>query len=168
MTLNIRNSNYNDLDKIYDLHKLCFNYGDLWYKHFISLYIDNGIVITDLNTNNIIAVLLQGDININEDLSTISYKSSNGLNFLSLQKFINPGIVMLCVHPSYRNKGLARKLINKHFLFYSNKTVCLNVRKSNINAYNLYINMGYEHILTFENKYFNPTEDSYFLIKKIL
>ena len=77
------------------------------------------------------------------------------------------GIVMICIHPEYRKKGLAKKLITKHFEDSSktNKYVCLNTRLSNINAYNLYKSMEYEHIAFIKNKYFLPNEDSIFMIK---
>ena len=73
---------------------------------------------------------------------------------------------MLCIDPKYRGKGLAQKLINIHFKSNDDKKIlCLNTRKSNL-AYNLYLKMGYEHIVTVKNKYFQPNEDSYFMIKK--
>ena len=75
------------------------------------------------------------------------------------------GIVMICIHSDYRGKGLAKKLINKHFDDNKEKLVCLNTRRSNINAYQLYKNMGYEHIAFIKNKYFLPSEDSIFMIK---
>ena len=75
------------------------------------------------------------------------------------------GIVMICIDPRYRGYGLAKKLINKHIQNNSNKLLCLHTRKSNIIAYNLYKNMGYEHIGFIKNKYFLPNEDSIFMIK---
>jgi ribosomal protein S18 acetylase RimI-like enzyme len=77
------------------------------------------------------------------------------------------GIVMICIHPKYRKKGLAQKLINKHFDDNINNLICLNTRASNNNAINLYKKMGYEHIGYIKNKYFLPDEDSAFMIKNI-
>jgi len=76
------------------------------------------------------------------------------------------GIVMICVHPSFRGKGLAKKLIEKHFEDNKDIIVCLNTRRSNINAYQLYKKMGYEHLAFIKNKYFLPSEDSIFMIKE--
>jgi ribosomal protein S18 acetylase RimI-like enzyme len=72
---------------------------------------------------------------------------------------------MICIDPKYRGKGLAKKLIEKHWKDNNNKLVCLNTRKSNITAFMLYKSMGYEHIAYIKNKYFLPTEDSIFMIK---
>jgi ribosomal protein S18 acetylase RimI-like enzyme len=87
---------------------------------------------------------------------------TNNLHFKELF-----GIVMICVDPQYRGKGLAKKIIEKHFQDNSNKVVCLNTRKSNIGAFMLYKSMGYEHVAYIRNKYFLPTEDSVFMIKDL-
>lgn len=76
------------------------------------------------------------------------------------------GIVMICVDPNFRGKGLAKKLIEKHFKDNPSKVVCLNTRRSNISAFMLYKSMGYEHIAYIKNKYFLPTEDSIFMIRE--
>jgi ribosomal protein S18 acetylase RimI-like enzyme len=75
--------------------------------------------------------------------------------------------MMICIDPKYRSKGLAKKLIQKHFDDNKNKIVCLNTRRSNLCAYKLYQTMGYEHISYIKNKYFLPTEDSIFMIKDL-
>ena len=77
------------------------------------------------------------------------------------------GIVMICVDSEYRGKGLAQKLIEKHWQDNPKKILALNTRGSNINAYSLYKKMGYEHIALIKNKYFLPTEDSIFMIKNL-
>jgi ribosomal protein S18 acetylase RimI-like enzyme len=74
---------------------------------------------------------------------------------------------MICVDPEFRGKGLAKKLIEKHWQDNPNKNIlCLNTRKTNISAFMLYKLMGYEHIAYIKNKYFLPTEDSIFMIKE--
>lgn len=85
-------------------------------------------------------------------------------NFQYKQMF---GIMMICIDSKFRGNGLAKKLIDKHFKDNSNKTICLNTRRSNINAYRLYQSMGYNHIAFIKNKYFLPTEDSIFMIKDL-
>lgn len=89
------------------------------------------------------------------------YYLKNNLHFNDIY-----GIVMICVHPDFRGKGLAKKLIEKHFKDNPNKILCLNTRKSNIGAFMLYKSMGYEHIANIKNKYFLPNEDSIFMTKE--
>lgn len=96
--------------------------------------------------------------------------TSNGKLFLSNNLHVKElhGIVMICIDPDFRGKGLAKKLIEKHWKDNPNKVVCLNTRRTNIGAFMLYKSMGYEHIAYIKNKYFLPTEDSIFMIKEQL
>ena len=96
--------------------------------------------------------------------------TSNGKLFLSNNIHLKElyGIVMICVDPEFRGKGLAKKLIEKHLKDNPNKVLCLNTRRTNIGAFMLYKSMGYEHIAYIKNKYFLPTEDSIFMIKEQL
>ena len=178
MKLFVRRTCPDDLDKIYDLHVKCFSQTDLWYKNIIKNYLDKGIIILK-DDNIIIGVLLQGDIipcnNNNTNFNFIKNEfddifnpiTDNGIIFCNNKKQYETlyGIVMICVHPNYRKKGIAQKLINKHFDDNINKCICLNTRASNINAIKLYVKMGYEHIGFIKNKYFLPNEDSAFMIK---
>ena len=195
MKIKIRRSCQSDLDKVYDLHAKCFSQSDHWYKSNIRQYLDNGIVVETKDSNKIIGILLQGSITpCNQDLSDFSLFASTDVNQentnkqdtdykadefipvndtgkLFLEKSIHfkelYGIVMVCIDSEYRGKGLAQKLIEKHWQDNSNKVLCLNTRRSNINAYSLYKKMGYEHIALIKNKYFLPTEDSIFMIKDL-
>lgn len=195
MKIKIRRSCQSDLDKVYDLHAKCFSQSDHWYKSNIRQYLDNGIVVETKDSNKIIGILLQGSITpCNQDLSDFSLFASTDVNQentnkqdtdykadefipvndtgkLFLEKSIHfkelYGIVMVCIDSEYRGKGLAQKLIEKHWQNNSNKVLCLNTRRSNINAYSLYKKMGYEHIALIKNKYFLPTEDSIFMIKDL-
>jgi ribosomal protein S18 acetylase RimI-like enzyme len=94
--------------------------------------------------------------------------TSNGKIFLSKNLHLKElyGIVMICIDPEFRGKGLAKKLIEKHCKDNPSKVLCLNTRRSNISAFMLYKSMGYEHIAYIKNKYFLPTEDSIFMIKE--
>ena len=76
---------------------------------------------------------------------------------------------MICIDPQYRRHGLAKKLIQKHFIDNENKhnMLCLNARQSNSNAHELYKSMGYIQIAIIKNKYFLPSEDSVFMIKNL-
>ena len=181
MKVKIRRSNQGDLDNVFNLHAKCFTQADQWYKSAIRSYLDKGIVVELKDTNQLIAVLLQGSITpcnhkfmdsddndkyqadvfdpVND---TGKMLQTNNLHFKELF-----GIVMICVDPQYRGKGLAKKIIEKHFQDNPNKVVCLNTRKSNIGAFMLYKSMGYEHVAYIRNKYFLPTEDSVFMIKDL-
>lgn len=180
MKIKLRRSTQSDLENIYHLHTLSFNNtADHWYRSNIQHYLDNGILVEIKETNTLIGILLQGkitpcnkQINI-PDENDIEYSHEDIFEPTNEkgQKF-NPyaeydGIVMICVHPDYRGKGLAQKLIDKHFDDNQNSIVCLNTRKSNFNAYQLYKKMGYEHIALIKNKYFFPSEDSIFMIKQL-
>jgi ribosomal protein S18 acetylase RimI-like enzyme len=174
MKIKLRRSMQSDLEKIYQLHTECFNNSsDHWYRSNIQHYLDNGILVEIKETNTIIGILLQGNITpcnkkMNESIEN-NYEdifepiNETGQKFDPYKEYY--GIVMICIHPNYRGKGLAKKLIDKHFDDNKNIVLCLNTRKSNVNAYQLYKNMGYEHIALIKNKYFFPIEDSIFMIK---
>ena len=175
MKIKLRRSNQQDLENIYQLHTNCFSNSDRWYRSTIQQFLNNGIIVEIKETSEIIGVLLQGEITpcnkkieLNNDLE---YKedifesvSDKGKSFNPFQEYY--GIVMICIHPDFRGKGLGKKLIEAHFDDNSDKLLCLNTRRSNINAYQLYKRMGYEHIAFIKNKYFLPSEDSIFMIKE--
>lgn len=166
-----RQSKPSDLDKMYELHKLCFkNQSDQWYKAMFQQFTDKSLVIERESDKEIIAFLLQGSIipcDSEDDSDNFIPLTTNGVDFKKRNLHLSEmyGIVLLCVHPDYRGKGLAQKLITKHILINPNRTLCLNTRKSNP-AYYLYLKMGYEHCATIKNKYYQPIEDSMFMIIK--
>ena len=169
MKVKIRSSQVSDLDQIFELHKLCFNSGDHWYKQFISQQLDTGIIVegNKKDKNIIIGILLQGDIIPTENKDNFDPASDSGKLILQEEYYSKAihGITMVCIHPDYRKKGLAKKLIDKHHTMNKNKLLCLNVRKSNESAINLYKKMGYEYSATIKEQYYHPTEDSLFMIK---
>jgi ribosomal protein S18 acetylase RimI-like enzyme len=191
MKVNFRRGCQTDLEQVYELHTKCFSSSDHWYKSGIKHYLDKSIIIEITNNNStkkIIGVLLQGIITAcNQKIVVESVEqsflsnSNNGykedifnpvtpngklflLNNFHLKELY--GIVMICVDEEFRCKGLAKKLIEKHWKDNPNKILCLNTRKSNIGAFMLYKSLGYEHIAYIKNKYFLPTEDSIFMIKE--
>jgi len=175
----IRQSQQLDLDQVYELNTKCFL--DPLNKSKIAHYLDSSFVIENKDNNRIIGVLLQGGIiPCNSDLVIdyldSSYKSDvfipvNDAGKLFLENKIHCketcGIVMICIDYDFRSNGLAQKLIEKHWQDNPNKVLCLNVRVSNSNAYNLYRKMGYQHIAFIKNNYVIPNnEDSMFMIKE--
>jgi len=169
MQIKIRKGKNEDLDGIYECHKLCFEEGDIWYKSILQQSLNSSYVIERLDNNKIIGVMLQGDITPCEvsDIENFEPINQSGKEFIehNLHFECLPGIIMICIEPEFRGKGLAKKLIELHLKYNKDEVVCLNTRKSNP-AFNLYLKMGYEHIATIKNKYFQPNEDSYFMIKK--
>ena len=167
MKIKIRRSNKQDLDTIYDLQKICFAVGDQWYKSFIIQFLETSLVIEKIETKELIGVLLQGPIiacdSDENDKFIPENRSGEIFKEQKLHFEITPGITMLCIHPDFRNKGLASKLIELHLKEHKDELVCLQTRKSNP-AYNLYLKHGYEHIATIKEKYYSPTEDSCFMI----
>jgi ribosomal protein S18 acetylase RimI-like enzyme len=167
MKIVIRNSTFNDNEKIYNLHIKCFQQSDRWYRPVICDTCKNGYVVEIAETGKVIGVLLYGKITpcINDDI--FNYTNIQGWEFMNNNDHLkeHDGIIMLCVDPKYQKKGLATKLINQYHCD-SKTDLCLNTRKSN-NAYNLYIKLGYNHIGTIKDKYFLPIEDSYFMYRFI-
>ena len=165
MKLILRNSKSNDLDKIYQLQYDCFNQSDRWYKSIIPQYLNNSLVIETID-NEIIGVLLQGNILPCENNDLFIPIDDYGNNFKDKNNHKNDifGIVMICINPDFRKKGLAQKLINKHLELNNNKLLCLNTRFDNQNAISLYKKMGYIEIGYIKEKYFFPNEDAIFMI----
>jgi len=158
-----------DLENIYNCHLKCFEKGDIWYKSIIQQSLKNSYVIEKTEDKNIIGVLLQGEVTACDNSEVDSFipiiKSGEIFKENNLHTSPIKGITMICIDPDYRNKGLAKKLINIHF--NENKNIVgLLTRKSNP-AYNLYIKTGYEHIANIKDKYFFPNEDASFMIKNI-
>ena len=180
MKVKIRRSCNDDLEDVYNLHARCFSQTDLWYRNAIANYLERGVVIEDKINNTLIGVMLQGIItpcNRSFELEESSSKFTDVFEPVHTigELFVKNdaqykdiyGIVMICVDPNFRGKGLAKKLIEKHFQDNPSRVLCLNTRRSNIGAYSLYKKMGYTHIAFIKNKYFQPNEDSIFMIKDL-
>lgn len=164
--IKIRKALNEDLNNIYECHKECFEIGDLWYKSIIQQHLNRGYIIETLENKTIIGIMLQGMVTAcdsDEKENFINYEKEN--HDVLTKEY--PGIIMICIHPNFRGKGLAKKLIELHFQMHQNNIVAINTRKSNP-AYNLYLKTGYELVGSVKNKYFSPTEDSYFMIKKLI
>ena len=165
----IRKAINDDLNNIYECHKQCFEIGDQWYKSIIQQHLNSAYVIeTSFNdTKTIIGLMLQGNVYACDDSEKENFTPLDQKYHYSDDMLTKnfTGIIMLCIHPSYRGKGLAKKLMEIHFKLNEENNVAINTRKSNP-AYHLYLKMGYELIGSVIEKYYSPTEDSYFMIKK--
>ena len=168
--IKIRKGTNEDLDNIYDCHVKCFDKSDLWYKSIIQQSLKNSYVIEKIEDKTIIGILLQGDITPCEpsELDCFITKNKSGEIFKSNNLHTEPikGITMVCIDPDFRNKGLAKKLLEIHFNENENNIVGLMTRKTNP-AYQLYLKNGYEHIADIKDKYFFPTEDASFMVKNV-
>ena len=160
----IRRGNITDIEMVYNCHKLCFTQSDQWYKKMIEQNIKSSYVIE--YNENIIGILLYENIKAcdNSDINNIEIINDTYKDDKYYFSSIN-GITMLCIHPDFRNKGLAKKLINLYLDEHRNRLVCLHTRKSN-DAYHLYIKLGFIHIANIKDKYFFPNETSCFMIKQ--
>jgi ribosomal protein S18 acetylase RimI-like enzyme len=173
MKVNFRRGCHNDIDNVYNLHLKCFIPTDCWYKSAIRPYLEKSILIEVIESKEIIGILLQGFITpcisskYNEDIFEPINIDGEQFSKDKFQYKQHVGIMMICIDSNFRGYGLAKKLIDKHFKDNSNKTVCLNTRRTNIDAYKLYQRMGYNHIAFIKNKYFLPDEDSIFMIKEL-
>lgn len=79
-------------------------------------------------------------------------------------------ILNLAVHPGYRRKGIARKLLIE--VLASEKITgkmyaVLEVRKSNMPAMAMYSTMGFLHVSTWHNYYTDTNEDANVMVKDL-
>ena len=88
----------------------------------------------------------------------VSTDSKKIINIAKRYKFLSPWI---------RPKKFSTKLILTFFEQNKYKTVGLFTEKLNINVYNLYLKIEFNYIKNIKNKYFNPMEDSIFMIKNL-
>lgn len=172
VSIKIRKGTPDDLDKMFECHNNCFEQSDRWYKRMMQQSLDDSYVVEKVEASgekNIIGVMLQNNITPCDpsELENFIPLNDKGEKFKENKLHCETlyGITMLCIDPKYRGKGLAQKLIGIHFKSNEHKKIlCLNTRKSN-SAYHLYLKMGYQHIANIKEKYFFPTDDSYFMIK---
>lgn len=183
MKIHLKLGTIKDLDSVYDLHRKCFQEGDLWYKSIMGQYIDNSLILELIDSNKIIGFLLQGKINIlnnsdnlifdnmnieNTSDNTIDNKfifiNNDYSNKIDLKKKYN-AILLVCIDPDYRSKGLGKKLINNFISMNNNEISILHTRMSNYKAQKLYKDIGYISLGILKNNCIHPTEDSMVMIK---
>lgn len=75
------------------------------------------------------------------------------------------GVISLAVDNRFRGKGIAEQLM-KHCLNTYTNDITLHVRKSNLQALNLYKKLGFNEKDVITDYYINPTEDALLLFWK--
>ncbi len=96
--------------------------------------------------------------------------SGNVIALLSGYHAVGEGdITSVAVHPDYRRKGLAKKLIEKfeNSLPEDTESIFLEVRESNCGAIALYEKCGFERLSVRKNFYSQPRENAVVMQKKL-
>lgn len=96
--------------------------------------------------------------------------SGNVIALLSGYHAVGEGdITSVAVHPDYRRKGLAKKLIEKfeNRLPEDTESIFLEVRESNCGAIALYEKCGFERLSVRKNFYSQPRENAVVMQKKL-
>ncbi|EOT47023.1 MULTISPECIES: ribosomal protein S18-alanine N-acetyltransferase [Enterococcus] len=75
-------------------------------------------------------------------------------------------ILLIGIHPMYRKQKLATQLLTYMFSATKATTYLLEVRASNVAAYQLYQAHGFVHYHTRKSYYTHPLEDAYLLKKE--
>lgn len=107
-----------------------------------------------------------------KDTGHILYITDSGkvIALLSGYHAVGEGdITSVAVHPDYRRKGLAKKLIEKFENVLPNDTesIFLEVRESNCGAIALYEKCGFERLSVRKNFYSQPRENAVVMQKKL-
>lgn len=141
----ITQMNESHVQQIAELEKLCFN--DPWSENSIASELDNRLAFWLVAT---------------EDDRVIGYVGSQTV--LGETDMMN-----IAVHPDYRNRGIAIKLIEdliRGLTQRGSHSLMLEVRASNEPAKSLYSKMGFEAVGIRKNYYRNPREDAMILRKE--
>ena len=107
-----------------------------------------------------------------KDTGHILYITDSGkvIALLSGYHAVGEGdITSVAVHPDYRRKGLAKKLIEKfeNSLPEDTESIFLEVRESNCGAIALYEKCGFETLSVRKNFYSQPRENAVVMQKKL-
>lgn len=91
------------------------------------------------------------------------------IGFLAFEQVVDEGsIVEVAVHPGYRRRGIAHRLITSAINSADGlKTVFLEVRESNTPAVKLYESLGFERIAVRKGYYDHPKEDAVIMKRSI-
>jgi ribosomal protein S18 acetylase RimI-like enzyme len=130
---------------------------DLFHSNLCIIAEFDGNIIGNLMCNYEYKELTTSDM--------LSYFNDNNLDNMLL-------IWSLSVDPAYRNKGIGQAMIQLLFDKITenkiDKHLYLQVRKSNVTAYNLYKKMGFINETIIDDYYHNPTEDAIIMMKTFI
>ena len=146
MEVEVRNLNFNDLDAVAEIEKICFSLP--WSKEAITKELLNKLAYYQCATVNNAVV-----------------------GYMGMWKICDEGhITNVAVLPEYRKKGIASMLISKMIDVCKCSeiyNVTLEARESNIEAIKLYEKFGFESAGKRPNYYQRPNESAIIMWKKI-
>ena len=89
------------------------------------------------------------------------------VGYIAYEIILDEGsLVELAVLPAYRKKGIGRRLVELMLTSCDGvKTVCLEVRASNVPAINLYRTFDFKEISVRRGYYDDPAEDAVIMVK---
>lgn len=132
------------LDSLFELEKICFSVP--WSKN-----------------------LFKNDITNNNAFYVLAVDNNKVIAYCGLYKVLDEAdITNIAVHPEYRRKGIATKILNiifKHCCDNNISKITLEVRQSNENAINLYKNNGFV-IVGERKKYYSDNGETAILMTK--
>lgn len=99
----------------------------------------------------------------------VAVDEDNIVGYIAFEQIVDEGsLIELAVLPEYRRKGIGRKLVELMLTSCKGmRTVCLEVRASNVPAIALYHALGFEAISVRRNYYDNPAEDAVIMTKSV-
>lgn len=146
MEVEVRNLNFNDLDAVVEIERICFS--SPWSKESLAKELLNQLAYYQCSTVDHIVV-----------------------GYMGMWKICDEGhITNVAVLPEYRNKGIATMLMNKMIDVCKCSEIynlTLEVRESNIGAISLYEKFGFLSAGKRPNYYQKPNESAIIMWKKI-
>jgi len=141
----IENATLADLNRIRELEKVCFD-KDAWpLIELLAALSQPGLVRLKVDIDGKMAGFIGGDMRRHEGVGWIS---------------------TVGVRPEYRGMGLATRLIAACEREMKMSRVRLSVRRSNMSAQRLYVELGYKHVDVWDG-YYEDGEDALIMEKVI-
>lgn len=99
----------------------------------------------------------------------VALEEERVIGYIAFERIADEGsLVELAVDPEHRQQGIGRELVALMLTSCSGmRTVCLEVRASNIPAINLYRAVGFVPISTRRDYYDSPREDAVIMIYQV-
>jgi len=146
MEVEVREINFDDLDEVTRIEKICFSIP--WSKELLADELLNKMAYYQCAT-------IDGNV----------------VGYMGMWKICDEGhITNVAVLPEYRNKGIASKLISKMIEICKCSeiyNITLEARESNLEAIKLYEKFGFESAGKRPNYYQKPTESAVIMWKEI-